>query len=222
MSKLPYLVGEINAALEVYLSGRIGQQYNRTAFILCDDCAELASKLFLVRDNRRWSDTKANGQFKRFVEVTGEVRGVFQAKWAGDLPAVDVLLKRIEGRRDRRNAFFHTTQLLDLNFHSRDCVEAFCDLVDYCKLLFPADWELTVAATGNMDTCEAVVRLDKKGYGDPSIFSKVNAILSTWPRNGPTPKPRGCEIGSFPEDLHLRLAIRNGGKTLRDRLQALL
>lgn len=29
MSKLPYLVDEINAALEIYLSGRVGQQYNR-------------------------------------------------------------------------------------------------------------------------------------------------------------------------------------------------
>jgi len=35
MSKLPYLIAEVNAALEVYVSGRTGQQYNRTAFVLC-------------------------------------------------------------------------------------------------------------------------------------------------------------------------------------------
>jgi hypothetical protein len=35
MNKLPYLVQEINAAMEVYLSGRTGQHYNRTAYILC-------------------------------------------------------------------------------------------------------------------------------------------------------------------------------------------
>jgi len=60
MSKLPYLVAEINAALEVYLSGRTGQQHNRTAYILCDDGAELAGKLFLLIDNPQWSDAKAN------------------------------------------------------------------------------------------------------------------------------------------------------------------
>ena len=66
MSKLPYLVAEINAALEVYLSGRIGQQYNRTAFILCDDGTELASKLFLLTDTPKWSDTRPGGGFKRY------------------------------------------------------------------------------------------------------------------------------------------------------------
>lgn len=63
MNKLPYLVAEINAALEIYLSGRTGQQYNRTAFILCDDAAELASKLFLIVDTPTWSDVKSNGHF---------------------------------------------------------------------------------------------------------------------------------------------------------------
>jgi DNA polymerase/3'-5' exonuclease PolX len=102
MSKLPYLVAEINAALEVYLSGRTGQQYNRTAFILCDDGAELASKLFLLTDTPIWSDVKANGHFKRFKEVTADVRGVFQTKRAADHAALDTLLKRIEARRERR------------------------------------------------------------------------------------------------------------------------
>ena len=222
MSKLPYLVAEISAALEVYLSGRTGQQYNRTAFILCDDAAELASKLFLIRDVPRWSDTKPNGHFKVFSEVTREVRGVFQAKRACDYASADALLTRIEARRDRRNAFFHSTNLLDLNFHARDCVEAFCDLMDYGKLLFPSDWDMAVAASGNMETCEVLLRLDKKTYGDPTIGLKVNDILGKWPRNGPAPKKKGCEVAHFAEDMHLRLAIRNGGHSLRDKLRALL
>lgn len=173
MSKLPYLVGELNAAIEIYLSGRTGQQYNRTAFILCDDCAELASKLFLLTDTPAWRDTKANGHFKRFTEVTAEVRAVFHAKRPGDHAAADTLLKRVEDRRYRRNEFFHSTRLLDLNFHARDCVESLCDLLDYGKLLFPADpatpgsgWDAAVEATGNMETCEAILRLDRKAYGD--------------------------------------------------------
>lgn len=222
MSKLPDLVNEINAAMEVYLSGRTGQQYNRTAFILCDDGAELASKLFLIRDNRRWSDVGTGKPFKSFRDVTAEVRAVILAKRAADHPAVDAILTRIEVRRDRRNGFFHSAHLLDLTLPPRSCVEALLDLLDYGKLLFPTDWDSTVDAVGNMETCEALLRLDRKTYDDPSVGPKVNDLLSKWPRNGPKPKKKGCEVAHHAEDMHLRLAIRNGGNTLRDRLRALL
>ena len=222
IQKLPYLVAEINAALEVYLTGRTGQQYNRTAFILCDDGAELAGKLLLLIDNPQWSDAKPKGGFKRFKDVSAEVRAVFLAKRAGDHAAVDALHKRIEGRRDRRNGFFHSTHLLDLNLHPRDCVEAFCDLLDYGKLLFPADWDTTVAITGNMETCEAILRLDRKSYHDPSFGPKVNDIFAKWRRQGVKPRKLGCEVAHHAEDMHLRLAIRNGGNSLRDKLRAIL
>ncbi len=222
MSKLPYLVAEINFALEVYLSGRTGQQYNRTAFILCDDAAELASKLFLLTDDPAWSDQNAAGGYKGYRTVVREVAAVIQAKRHADYAAADVLRLRLESRRDRRNNFFHSTSLLDLNLHSRACVESFCDLLDYGKLLFPVDWDTEVAATGTMETCEAIIRLDRKAYGDPSVGTKVNDILAKWPRNGPNPKKRGCEVAQHADDMHLRLAIRNGGSSLRDKLRALL
>ena len=223
MSKLPYLVQEVNAAIEVYLSGRTGQQYNRTAYVLCDDCAELASKLYLITHNANWSDTKANGHFKRFNEVTAEVRTEVAARQAADHARVSALLALIEGRRGRRNEFFHSTHLLDLNLHGRDCVEALVDVLDYGRLLFGPAWDAAVTATGNMETCEVLLRLDKKTYADPSVLPKVNAILARWPRlAGRPPTGSGCEITHHPEDHHLRLAIRNGGKTLRDRLRVLL
>jgi len=222
IQKLPYLAAEINAALEVYLTGRTGQQYNRTAFILCDDGAELAGKLFLLIDNPKWSDKGAGKPFKSFKDVTAEVRAVFLAKRAGDHAAVDALLKRIEGRRDRRNGFFHSTHLLDLNLHPRDCVEAFCGLLDYGRLLFPADWDTNVAIAGNMETCEAMIRLDRKSYHDPSVGPKVNDVFAKWRSQGVKPKTLGCEVAHHAEDMHLRLAIRNGGSSLRDKLRALL
>ena len=222
MSKLPYLVAEINAALEVYISGRTGQQYNRTAFILCDDCAELASKVFLLGDDKRWSDKGVGKPFKSFMDVSGEVRAVFMAKRAADHAAVDALLKKIEARRERRNKFFHSTDLLDLTLQARDCVESFCDLLDYGRLLFPTGWDTEVDAAGSMETCEALIRLDRKTYGDPGVWPKVNDILAKWPRNGPKPRKKGCEVAHHAEDMHLRLAIRNGGNALRDRLRALL
>jgi hypothetical protein len=222
MSKLPYLVAEINTALEVYLFGRTGQQYNRTAFILCDDGTELACKLFLITDTSKWSDTKANGQFKRYKEVTGEVRAVFLAKRAADHGAVDALLNRMEGRRDRRNEFFHSTRLLDLNFHARDCIEALVDLLDFGKVLFGPAWDAAVAAVGTMETHEAVLRVDKKTYSDPSVGPKMNALLARQPRLGLSAKAKGCEVVHHPEDIHLRLAIRNGGKSFRDAVRGLL
>ena len=222
MRKLPYLVDEINAAMEIYLSGRTGQHYNRVAYILCDDCVELARKLFLILDSPGWSDVKANGHFKRFREVTKEVRDVFTAKRQGDYPDVDKILGRVEGRRERRNEFFHSTHLLDLNLHARDCVEAFLDLVDYGKLLFPVNWDVAVGATRNMETCETVLRIDRKSYSDPSVVPRLNEILSKQPRLGVKPSKKGCEVAHHPEDFHLRLAIRNGNKALRDKLKALL
>lgn len=250
MSKLPYLVQEINAAMEVYLSGRTGQQYNRTAFILCDDCVELASKLFLLTDKKSWSDKKpgqptkpcpmnpapaacprnpanigpppAEAGFKNFRDVTADVRAVFLAKRAADHPAANALLTSFEDRRDRRNNFFHSTHLLDLTLQPADCVRAFVDLLDYGKLLFGAHWDNEVAGTGNMETCEAVLRIDKKSYGDPSVTPKLNEILKKQPRLAPPPSTKGCEIAHHPEDFHLRLAIRNGNKGLRDKLRALL
>lgn len=221
MSKLPYLVSEINAAIEVYLAGRIGQQYNRTSFILCDDGAELASKLFLLSDDPNWSDTTGN-RFKPFKTVTREVRNVFQTKRSNDFTAIDTILDRIDHRRTRRNDFFHSTHLLDLNLHARDCVEALVDLLDYGDLLFQTAWHRAIAAQGNMETCEAVLRIDSKSYIDPSVTPKMDEILKRQPRLGSKPVKCGCEVAHHPEDVHLRLAIRNGAKDLRDKLRALL
>lgn len=229
MNKLPYLVAEINAALEIYLSGRTGQQYNRTAFIICDDYAELASKLFLLTDNAEWTDKGKGKPFKNFKEVTAEVRGLFQETRAADYDAVDTILNDIEARRERRNEFFHSTSLLDLNLHARDCVEAFCSLLDYGRLLFPHDtadpgsgWDVAASTARNMETCEVIVRLDMMSYSDPSIGTKVNEVLAKWPRLGAKPEKKGCEVAHYGDDMHLRLAIRNGGNGLRDRLRALL
>jgi hypothetical protein len=222
IKKLTYLVFEINAALEIYISGRTGQQYNRTSYILCDDATELTSKLYLLVDCPTWSDTKSGGHFKNYRDITTEVRALFLAKRHADHPAADTLLKRMEGRRKRRNEFFHSTTLLDLNLHARDCVEAFIDLFDYAKLCFRADWDTAVTLAGNMETCETILRLDKKSYADPSVFPKLNALLGSLPRQGPKARAKGCEIALHAEDLHLRLAIRNGGKPLRDKLRLLL
>ena len=103
------------------------------------------------------------------------------------------------------------------------------DMPPYERLLGDAatpgsGWDAAIAAAGNMETCEALMRLDRKSYGDPSVPGKLNDVLAKWPRNSilRTPKKTGCEVAHYAEDIHLRLAIRNGGKELRDKFRALL
>jgi hypothetical protein len=40
--------------------------------------------------------------------------------------------------------------------------------------------------------------------------------------NGHNNKKKGAHVAEYPEDLHLRLCVTRGGKTLRDKLKALM
>ncbi len=213
MTKLRHLVAEVDAALDIYLAGRTGQQFNKVAFILADDCCELASKLFLITQNPAWSDAKANGNFKSFRNVTAEVRA--------SCPAAADVLNRIEARRDRRNDFFHSAHLLDLTLQPRDVKDALSDLLDYGALLFGNEWTEEVKGQGNLETAAVIIRLDCKAHADPSVGPKVANIFAKRKRTE-AQKMKGCEVTHHPDDHHLRLAVRNGGKELRDVLQALL
>jgi hypothetical protein len=213
MTKLRHLVAEVDAALDIYLAGRTGQQFNKVAFILADDCCELASKLFLITQNPAWSDARANGSFKSFKNVTAEV--------SASCPGAADVLSRIEARRDRRNDFFHSAHLLDLTLQPRDVKDALSDLLDYGALLFGNEWEEEVKGQGNLETAAVIIRLDCKAHADPSVAPKVASIFAKRKRTE-AQKTKGCEVTHHPDDHHLRLAVRNGGKELRDVLQALL
>lgn len=227
MTKLPHLVREAGIALEVYLAGRSSNAFNRAAFILADDCAELTGKLFLSA-KPGWTDNRAKGGFKNFRDITDEVLASLTAARPADVPAATSLIAALLGRRDRRNGFFHSAHLLDLNLHARDCVEALTDMLDYGALLFPGDpaipasgWADHVSGAGAMETAEALLRLDRRAYGEPGLMPKVTAILAS-ERRVAKPTTKGCAVAVHPDDHHLRLAIRDGGNMLRDRLRALL
>jgi hypothetical protein len=215
MTKLRHLVAEVDAALDIYLAGRTGQQFNKVAYILADDCCELASKLYLITQDPAWSDATGNNRFKSFKAVTAEVRA--------SCPGAADLTRRIEGRRERRNGFFHSAHLLDLTLQSHDVKEALRDVIDYGSLLFGDAWNEEVSGTRNFETAEVLLRLDCLSYADPALPLRIASVFANLPRTvQATPKERGCEVAKHPDDHHLRLAVRNGGKQLRDRLQALL
>lgn len=221
MSQLPYLLDEICAGVEIYFTGRTGGQYRKTAFILCDDYTELTAKLFLLTDNAHWQDKKPNGYYKNYSEIQQDIEAVFTTKRAADLPALTALQAGMKTCRDRRNGFFHSAHLLDLNVHPRMCVEAFCDLFAYGELLFGANWNTCVAHARNLETLVILLKLEKKSFSDPSVWPKVDHILKNSPRNLSNAPRKGVHLAVHPEDMHLRLTVIHD-KALRGKLAALL
>jgi len=220
--KLPYLIDEICAAVEIYFTGRSGGQYLKTSFILCDDYTELISKLFLLTSNRQWKETKANGHFKNYQDVLGDVLAVFEAKRPADLQVVQGIQVRMQDRHTRRNEFFHSTHLLDLNVGYRIVVEAFCDLFAYGELLFGINWQKHVNSSRNLDTMRILLLIEKESFRDPTIWQKVQVILRDWPRNKSNAARKGVHLTEYPEDFHLRLCVTHGSNLLRDKLKAIL
>jgi hypothetical protein len=214
VTRLQHLADEICAGAEIYFTGREGGQYYKTAFILCDDYTELASKLYLTERTAGWQDTRTNGSFKSYPEVLGDVaRAHAQAR--------QLCTQMIERRR-RRNEFFHSANLLDLSITSRMCVEAFCDLFAYCELLFDRAWKDCASAARNLEILELLFRLEQRAYSDPQLQSKVKDLIRHVPRTNFSASRTGIQVAEFPADLHLRLSVINGGSALRDALAGLL
>lgn len=222
MSQLRYLMEEICAGVEIYFTGRVGGQYLKTAYILCDDYTELTSKLYLLMDNSSWSDKKKNGYYKSYHDVQADVRTVVAAKLPAHTARIQELHNAMKASRERRNDFFHSTKLLDLSVTQPRCVEAFCDLFDYGEILFPYDWRRAIEAARNLETLEVLLRLEKKGANDPSILPVVAKVIADWPRNYSNAARKGVHLAIHPEDMHLRLCVTSGGKQLRDKLKTLL
>jgi hypothetical protein len=219
---LTYLMDEICAGVEIYYTGRTGGQYLKTAFILCDDYSELVAKLFLLTDDPRWTDTKPNNQFKNYHDVLQEVTNVVAATMAPHFQRINDLHDAMSSRRSRRNDFFHSTSFLDLSVTSRNCVEQFCDLLEYGGILFGGDWRAALESCRNLATLEVMLQLEKAAFSDPSITPKVNKVLHDWPRNTLNNKKKGVHVAEYPEDLHFRLCVTCGGKALRDKLSGLM
>jgi len=219
---LTYLMDEICTGVEIYYTGRTGGQYLKTAFILCDDYSELVSKLYLLTDNAAWTDKRANGSFKKYHDIVKDVENVVRAKTPHRLPRVKELQDALKQRRKRRNDFFHSTKLLDLNVTTRNCVESFCDLLEYGEILLEADWRTALENSRNLATLEVMLQLEKLAFSDPSITAKVNKILHDWPRNTENSKKKGAHVAEYPEDLHFRLCVTCGGKDLRDKLKVMM
>jgi hypothetical protein len=218
VSQLTHLADEICAGAEIYFTGRQGGQYLKTAFILCDDYTELTSKLYLIQNDTEWSDS-VNGRFKPYQRVLADVHGVLLSEIAEEIKTLQAAMKV---RRERRNRFFHSAELLDLNITARMAVEAYCDLFRYCELLFGKEWERAVQGARNLATLIVLFGLELAAFANPDITSRCGKILEGWPRNAKSGRKTGVHQAAYPEDLHLRLCVIFGGTQLRDQLAQLL
>lgn len=226
MSKLSYLMDEISAGMEVYYSGKTGGQYLKTAYILCDDYVELVTKLYLVEKITGWTDTRANGSFKNFHEILKGLEKSLKGHRAPDvLKRIQELQQNMSDRRKRRNDFFHSTHLLDLNVTQRVCVGAFCELMEYGEILFQSDWISGIQSRCRMETLVTLFQLELRSFNDATVWPKINSVLKDWPRRNQEKKSinkKGTQYAEHPEDLHLRLCLDWGGQELRDKLKSML
>jgi hypothetical protein len=220
MVNVMHLAEEICAGAEIYYTGRTGGQYFKTAFILCDDYTELASKLYLVTSNPDWSEKHQNGRWKAYRDVLTDALETY-ARDNADAIQLAELQEGMKQRRERRNGFFHSAHLLDLGLTFRACIEAYCDLFEYCELLF-SDWDRAMASVRNLETLSILFKLEHCALSDPSVSGRVNEVIGEWSRNKASTKGTGVQEAQFPEDLHLRMCVINGSAELRDRLQGML
>ncbi len=160
-------------------------------------------------------------KFKAYDEVLNDVGKVFQTKRPRDVAALDALQRPMKARRKQRNDLFHSAKLLSLTTSKTECVEAFCDLLDYGRLLFGALWNTELGGARNLATLEVMLRLEARSGSNPALQSKIDRIFQNWRRNE-SAKPKGSMVVHFSNDLYYRLCVIHGNSELRLQLESLL
>lgn len=207
--------------LEIYCLGRVGTHTLKSAYVLCDDYSELASKLYLKTEDPTWSDAHSGGRFKNYHRVMKDTRD--QYALSQDASALDVIQTRMKERRDRRNEFFHSTSLLDLSVNQTTVAQAFVDLLDYGELLFGTTWQASIEnAPRGMRTLEVLARLDLRAVSDPAVPAKVYKVLREQKRNSTKVPAKGAHVAEHPADVHTILSVTWGGEGLYEALRDLL
>lgn len=159
-------------------------------------------------------------RFKNYHRLQDDIREALQTDTA-KLFDVGIMFRRMSLRREQRNGFFHSAQLLSLTIGKNECVEAFCDLLDYGRLLFGASWDDELAGARNLDIMQVLLRLEKRTANNPALRDKINLVFEKWTLNETATK-KGSMVVRYPNDLHLRLCVIHGDSELRTKLQTLL
>lgn len=230
MKAIHYLIKEICTGIEIFYLSRFSK-YDKTAFILCDNYTELLAKTYLLHKNPQWIPNKNNDpktkSYKNYQEVQKDLEAIRQDQIIKDLH------QRMYQRRTRRNEFFHSTTLIDLDVKKDDVVDAFCDLLEYGKILFnePTSntkttlWDEIISSTGNLNTLITLLQIDKSGQTRPEILPRFADIFSKSQNYGKSEKQK------VPYEGHILLSSNYEGYwllcighnvDLKRQLQALL
>lgn len=230
MYAINYLVTEIYTGLEIFYLSRTTKYY-KTAFILCDNYTELLAKAYLLHMNNNWIPNQSNDPTKKYFKNYKQVQEDLEA--IRNEQIIKDLHRRMLHRRNRRNEFFHSTTLIDLDVKKDDVVNAFCDLLDYGKILFnqPSPnkhinlWDEVVSSTGNLNTLITLLQIDKRGQSRPDILPKFADIFlksQNYPKNSKQKVPyEGHILLSSSYEGYWLLCIGQNGD-LKRQLEELL
>ncbi len=198
------------------------KKYEEAKKAICD--AYKVGKNPEKTDIKKLEKGAGKDRFKNYHDILKEVQTIFLKKRTDGLPRVELLHKEMSSRREKRNGFFHSANLLDLNVNQRSCVESFCDLLEYGELLFSDEWKNEIEICRELRTFEVLLKLEKLSFSDTTVMPKINNVLKDWPRREKDRdvKRRGAQYSEYPEDLHLRLCVIWGGRDLRSKLGAIL
>jgi hypothetical protein len=228
LQRLPFLAEDISNVLEMYFSVWPSHRYHKTVFILCDDYTEIMTKLFLLTCNPDWSEVRGSDNdgrplFKGFHKVLEETKDAFAKSQPSNVQRLEALHSRVRGRREIRNQFFHSANLLEMTLAPRKCVDGLLDLLEYGRLLFGDKWEELVTERRVMEVYKTLLRIERWSFSEPKILDKLNSILSDWPGRktyGPLAE-KGVQYVQHGEDLYLRLCVDWGGADILDELMGL-
>jgi hypothetical protein len=95
----------------------------------------------------------------------------------------------------------------------------------YGKLLFGAEWDTAIDTKPALCNLVLLVRAEHKAATvDYTVANKLNDIFRKWGRikDKTTVPTKGAYLTEFPEDVHRRMVIINGGQKLAAELRQLL
>jgi len=218
--RLPQLMEEVTNVLETYYSVWPGNKYHKMVFILCDDCTELVSKLYMLTQNPDWSDEQAPRKYKGYHEVLKEVEGSY-AKTVSEkeLTELKQLHERMRNKHQLRNQFFHSTNVLQLTLEPRSCADGLLDLMYYGSLLFGAEWGRIVEKRRVMRVYEVLLRIEHASFEEPKYLDVLKDLLRRWTRKGF--ETAGVQQVQYGEDLYLRLCVEWGGTDFLDEVMGI-
>jgi hypothetical protein len=134
---------------------------------------------------KEWSANREDGRFKNFSNITKEIKDlkpITDSIGTVNLSNQELhaVLDNIEGRREKRNGFFHDHEQTELTITQQECLNALTDLYRLCELLFDGEFRAEVQKLEWVAYRVQVmlIRIRKRSESRGRVFSLYVAFLS--------------------------------------------